>query len=59
MKVLVLHHVEPEWREFFNEEDLFRNLFRHLRRKRYDRVILTTLSGQIYPGLKNQKSLRL
>lgn len=52
MRVLILHHIEPQWREFFNEEDLFRNLFRHLRRKRYDRIILTTQAGVIYPELE-------
>lgn len=52
MRVLVLHHIEPQWREFFNEEDLFRNLFRHLSRNRYDRVILSTHAGVIYPELR-------
>ena len=32
MKVLVLHYIEPEYRDFFNSEDLLRELFKHLRR---------------------------
>ena len=32
MKVLVLHYIEPEYRDFFNSEDLFLELFKHLRR---------------------------
>jgi hypothetical protein len=52
MKILVLHHIEPEWREFFNEEDLFRNLFIHLKRKHYDKIILATLTGIVYPELR-------
>lgn len=51
MRVLILHHVEPEYRDFFNEEDLFRHLFTHLRRHAYDRIILATLSGVVYPEL--------
>lgn len=52
MKVLVLHHIEPEYQDFFNSEDLFRELFKHLRRDTYDRIILSTLSGIIYPDLR-------
>lgn len=32
MKVLVLHYIEPKYRDFFNSEDLLRELFKHLRR---------------------------
>lgn len=52
MKILILHHIEPEYRDFFNDEDLFRELFRHLRRQTYDRIVLTTISGRVYTELE-------
>ncbi|MFL6284479.1 MAG: hypothetical protein ACJ74Q_15145 [Pyrinomonadaceae bacterium] len=53
MKILILHHIEPEYSDFFNEEDYFRHLFNHLSKRAYDRIILTTLSGIVYPELRN------
>ncbi len=52
MRVLLIHHVEPEYRDFFNEEDFFRDLAANIDANGYDRIILTTISGIVYPELR-------
>ncbi len=50
VRVLILHHVEPYWEEALRSkgtsfEDMAIKAVRHIKKKRYDRVILTQFEG--------------
>ena len=54
-RVLILHHIEPMWEACFNREDFLKTVVTHIRRARYDKVILATLEGcqdSVYPELE-------
>ena len=64
MKILIIHHLEPEWEIGFNKmmtsfDDLQFKFLSHLRRVKYERVILTRfedyrLTDDYIPALREK-----
>ena len=46
MRILVIHHVEPQWEEWFNKKELLKALRRHIRKNKYDQVIQSVWDDQ-------------
>jgi hypothetical protein len=54
MKILIIHHVEPQWVKSFNrdENDYLLDIENHVIHNDYDRIIMTTLEGDGYQFLE-------
>ena len=52
--VLIIHHVEPIWKNGFKmeEDEYIEAIVNHVSENEYDKVIITSFEGDYYPELK-------